>query len=166
MVKEKYRRNNHLDLYLRRANRYIFGLIVIFIPLYVLIKFTQNESIRVKSISNIIERIKEPIIWNVPEKGVRYSSYFKGMPEEGNKFVLIDIDIKALMKIGFPVVPRCFRLVDNKKVRYYPRTHSPFFIAHGDSFYMEQDRSFNGTLLFEIPVNRKANNLLFDRYQN
>ncbi len=154
-----------MDLYLRRVNRYILGLIVVLIPLYILIKFTQNESIRVKSISDIVERIKEPIVWSVPEKGVRYISYFKGMPDEGNKFVLIDVEIKALMKIGFPVIPRCFRLVDNISTRYYPRTHSPFFISYGDSFYMEQNESFKGTLLFEIPINRTANNLLFDRYQ-
>ena len=43
--------------------------------------------------------------------------------------------------------------------------NSPFFIAYGDSFYMERDETFSGTLLFEIPIDRKANNLLFDRYQ-
>ena len=165
MPKRNHRRTNNLDLYLHRLNRYILGLIVVFIPLYILLKFTQNESIRVKSISDVIERIKEPVVWSVPEKGVRYTSYFKGVPDEGNKFVLIDVEIKAMMKIGFPVVPRCFRLVDDTRTRYYPRTHSPFFIAYGDSFYMEQDATFNSTLLFEIPLDRKANNLLFDRYQ-
>ena len=80
-------------------------------------------------------------------------------------FVLVDIKMKAMMKIGFPVVPRCFRLVDDIKTRYYPRTHSPFFIAYGDSFYMDQDATFDGTLLFEIPLHRTASNLLFDRFQ-
>ncbi len=160
-----FKKSSSLDLYLRRLNRYLLGVVVVFIPIYIFLKFASDESIRIKSIGEVIERIKEPIVWSVPRNGVRYASYFKGVPDEGNKFVLVDIKMKAMMKIGFPVVPRCFRLVDDIKTRYYPRTHSPFFIAYGDSFYMDQDATFDGTLLFEIPLHRTASNLLFDRFQ-
>ena len=160
-----YKKPNSLDLSLRRFNRYLLGVVVAFIPIYILSKFASDESLRIKSIGEVIERIKDPIVWSVPRNGVRYASYFKGVPDEGNKFVLVDIKMKAMMKIGFPVVPRCFRLVDDTKTRYYPKTHSPFFIAFSDSFYMDQDATFDGTLLFEIPIHRKASNLLFDRFK-
>ena len=93
-----FKKSSSLDLYLRRLNRYLLGVVVVFIPIYIFLKFASDESIRIKSIGEVIERIKEPIVWSVPRNGVRYASYFKGVPDEGNKFVLVDLKMKAMMK--------------------------------------------------------------------
>lgn len=163
----RQRRDNksRLDANLRVLNRLVLGGVAVFIPVYFALRFTGGEAKKLENISEVFSRIKNPIVWSVPANGVRYVNYFQGVPDEGNKFVLVDVHMKARMRIGFPVVPRCFRLVDDLNIRHYPRSHSPFFIAYGDSFYMDQDEAFAGKLLFEIPANRKAANLLFDRFK-
>jgi hypothetical protein len=156
---------SRLDANMRLLNRLVLGGVAVFIPLYFIIRFTGGEAKKIENIGAVFSRIKNPIVWSVPANGVRYLTYFQGVPDEGNKFVLVDVEMQARMRIGFPVVPRCFRLVDDMNIRHYPRSHSPFFIAYGDSFYMDQDGKFSGKLLFEIPADRKAENLLFDRYK-
>ncbi len=158
-------KKKRLDANVRMLNRLVLGGVAVFIPVYFALRFTGGEAKKLENISEIVGRIKNPILWSVPPDGVRYVNYFQGVPDEGNKFVLVDVNMKARMRIGFPVVPRCFRLVDDLDIRHYPRSHSPFFIAYGDSFYMGQDEEYIGKLLFEIPANRKAENLLFDRFQ-
>lgn len=165
MNKRRSNKQSRIDANMRMLNRLILGGVAVFVPLYLLVRFTGGEAKKIENIGQVLSRIKEPIVWSVPEKGMQYLTYFQGAPDKGNKFVLIDVQIKARMRIGFPVVPRCFRLVDNLNIRHYPRSHSPFFIAHSDSFYMDSDEEFFGRLLFEIPANRKAENLLFDRYK-
>lgn len=165
MNKRRSNKQSRIDANMRMLNRLILGGVAVFVPLYLLVRFTGGEAKKIENIGQVLSRIKEPIVWSVPEKGMQYLTYFQGAPDKGNKFVLIDVQIKARMRIGFPVVPRCFRLVDDLNIRHYPRSHSPFFIAHSDSFYMDSDEEFFGRLLFEIPANRKAENLLFDRYK-
>jgi hypothetical protein len=162
----RYRRGGKgRDAYLRILNRLVLGGVAMFVPLYFAVKLTGGEAEKLANMSEVFRHIKEPIVWNVPEGGVRYVKYFQGTADTGNKFVLVDVEMEARLRIGFPVVPRCFRLVDDLNTRHYPRSHSPFFIAYGDSFYMAQGDVFTGQLLFEIPAGRKANNLLFDRYK-
>ncbi len=153
------------DAYLRLLNRVVLGGVAIFVPVYFAARLTGGEAEKLANMSEAFSNIKNPIIWNVPAGGVRYVNYFQGMADSGNKFVLVDVEMEARMRIGFPVVPRCFRLVDDLNTRHYPRSHSPFFITYGDSFYMAEGDVFAGKLLFEIPADRKANNLLFDRYK-
>ena len=165
MNKRRRNKQSRLDANMRMLNRLILGGVAVFVPLYLIVRFTGGEAKKIENISQVFSRIKEPIICSVPKKGVQYLTYFQGVPDTGNKFVLIDVQIEARMRIGFPIVPRCFRLVDDLNIRHYPRSHSPFFIAYSDSFYMDSDEKFSGKLLFEIPANRKAENLLFDRYR-
>ena len=165
MNKRRRSKQSCLDANMRMLNRLILGGVAVFVPLYLIVRFTGGEAKKIQTIGEVFSQIKEPIVWSVPERGVQYLTYFQGSPDEGNKFVLIEVQMKARMRIGFPVVPRCFRLVDDLNIRHYPRSHSPFFIAHSDSFYMDSDEEFSGKLLFEIPANRKAENLLFDRYK-
>ena len=70
------------------------------------------------------------------------------------------------MKIGYPIVPKCFRLVDDKGWRHFPLSRSPLFITRGDSFYLDRDERLEAELLFEIPEERSAERMLFDRYQD
>jgi hypothetical protein len=165
MNRSRKMNNKSRDAYLRLLNRVVLGGVALFIPVYFAVRLTGGEAKKLANMSEVFSNIKNPIIWSVPEGGVRYVNYFQGVADTGNKFVLVDVEMEARMRIGFPVVPRCFRLVDNLNTRYYPRSHSPFFIAYGDSFYMAENEVFNGKLLFEIPADRKANNLLFDRYK-
>ena len=69
------------------------------------------------------------------------------------------------MKIGYAVVPQCFRLVDDEGNQYYPLSRSPLFLELTDEFFLDQDDVVNGELLFEIPQERSSSRLLFDRYQ-
>ena len=165
MNKRRRSKQSRLDANMRMLNRLILGGVAVFVPLYLIVRFTGGEAKKIEHIGQVFSHIKEPIVWSVPERVVQYLAYFQGAPDEGNKFVLIEVQMKARLRIGFPVVPRCFRLVDDLNIRHYPRSHSPFFIAHSDSFYMDSDEEFSGKLLFEIPANRKAENLLFDRYK-
>jgi hypothetical protein len=165
MNKRRRSKQSRLDANMRMLNRLILGGVAVFVPLYLIVRFTGGEAKKIENIAQVFSHIKEPIVWSVPERGVQYLTYFQGAPDEGNKFVLIEVQMKARMRIGFPVLPRCFRLVDDLNIRHYPRSHSPFFIAYSDSFYMDRDEEFSGKLLFEIPADRKAENLLFDRYK-
>jgi hypothetical protein len=158
-------RKSQRDANMRLLNRLVLGGFVLFVPIYLGIKITGGEAKKLENMSEIFRHLKEPIVWDVPEGGVRYANYFNGPPDEGNKFVLVDVDMTARLRIGFPVLPRCFRLMDSRKIRHYPLSRSPFFITYGDSFYMDKDETFAGKLLFEIPADRKAENLLFDRYK-
>ena len=88
-----------------------------------------------------------------------------GDPEAGRKFVLVQLRLEARMKIGYAVVPQCFRLVDDEGNQYYPLSRSPLFLELTDEFFLDRDEVVNGELLFEIPEERSTSRLLFDRYQ-
>ena len=126
---------------------------------------TGGSAEKLDLLPDLLSRIKTPIVWAVPPDGVSYLHYFKGKPDQGNKFVLVTFRMEARMKIGYPIVPRCFRLVDSADTLHYPLSRSPVFIERGDEFRLEQDDVFQSELLFEIPRERDAERLLFDRYQ-
>ncbi len=129
-----------------------------------MMRVTGGSLKRLQEMPAWLDRLKHPVVWEVPERGVRYMYFFYGKPSAGHKFVLIKIVMEARMKIGYPVVPRCFKLVDDQAKRYYPLSRSPLFIDRSDEFYMDRGDAFEGELLFEIPENREAIRLLFDRY--
>ena len=154
------------DQPLMRQIRFIVLICVaVFLPLYMAIRFTGGSTEKLKDLPELLDRVKRPLVWEVPEGGVQYLNFFHGEPSEGQKFVLVRVRMKARMKIGYPVVPKCFKLVDDKDRRYFPFSRSPLFIERSDEFYMDRDDAFEGELLFEIPLEREAVRLLFDRYR-
>ena len=150
---------------MRLVNRVVLGSCAVAVPLYIAIRLTGGSAERLQLLPDLLTRIKTPIVWQVPEDGVRYLHFFHGDAEEGYKFVLVKLRMEARMKIGYPVVPRCFRLVDDEDVMHYPLSRSPLFIEHTDEFYLDRDEILEGELLFEIPLERASNRLLFERYQ-
>ena len=154
-----------LEARMRALNRVVLLGVFLFLPLYLLVRFTGGSSEKLQELPDLIDRIKEPIVWEVPEGGVRYVHFFHGGPSAGAKFVLVHVRMEARIKIGFPVVPRCFRLVDDQNTRYYPLSRSPLFIEYTDEIWLDRGTALDGDLLFEVPVERSSTNLLFDRYQ-
>ena len=153
------------DERMRVLNRIVLIGVMLFMPLYLFIRFTGGSHEKLQELPELFERIKQPIVWEVPEDGVKYLTFFRGRPEEGFKFVLVRLRLEARMKIGFPIVPRCFKLVDDQQRRYFPLSHSPLFITYTDEIYLDRGTVLEGELLFEIPVERKSVHLLFARYQ-
>lgn len=150
---------------LRALNRGVLMLCAVFLPVYLAIRLTGGSAEKLDLLPDLLSRIKTPIEWSVPDDGVRYLHYFAGEPGQGNKFVVVGFHMEARMKIGYPIVPRCFRLQDSADTLHYPFSRSPVFIDRGDEFYLDQNDSLRGELLFEIPRHRDADRLLFERYQ-
>ena len=123
MNKRRRNKQSRLDANMRMLNRLILGSVAVFVPLYLIVRFTGGEAKKIENIGQVLSRIKEPIVWSVPEKGVQYLTYFQGAPDRAincsnrrpNKSAYAD---------RFPVVPRCFRLIDDLNIRHYPRSHS------------------------------------------
>ena len=150
---------------MKTVNRAVLLGAALFIPLYLMIRFTGGETSKLQQLPDMLGRLKTPLVWHVPEDGVRYLHFFHGEPEPGFKFVLVEVEMEARMKIGHPIVPKCFRLVDDIDTRHFPLARSPLFIERSDQFYLDKDEKFTGELLFHIPEERGAERLLFDRYQ-
>lgn len=146
---------------MRLLNRVVLGGCAVFVPLYLGLKLTGGSAEKLEQLPDLLSRIKTPIVWSVPEGGVRYL----GDPSEGHRFVLIRVHMEARMKIGYPVTPRCFRLMDDGENLHYPLSHSPLFIHRGDRFFLDRDDQLDDELVFEISGDRKAERLLFERYQ-
>jgi hypothetical protein len=149
---------------MRTLNRIVLLGAALFVPLYLGVRLTGSMN-RLESLPDALDRIKYPVVWSVPDDGVRDTDFFHGPPEEGHKFVIVRVQMEARMKIAYPVVPKCFRLVDDEQTRHYPLARSPLFIERTNQFYLDQDDFFEGELLFEIPHERKSERLLFDRYK-
>lgn len=140
-------------------------LSAVFVPVYIGIRLTGGSTEKLQQLPDLLDRVKTPVVWEVPEGGVRYMHFFHGEPSEGHKFVLVRVRMEARMKLGYPIVPRCFRLVDDQDRRHYPLSRSPLFIERSDAFYLDRDDGFEDELLFEISLKREAIRLLFDRYR-
>ena len=147
-------RKKLLNRRMRMLNRVVLGGAALFLPIYIGVTLTGESADKLENITNIFANINNQVSLTVPADGVRYMHFFHGPPEEGHKFVVIDIALQAHLHLAWPVVPR-----------YYPLSRSPFFIAHGVELAMEQKRVYEGQLLFEMSAERKHVNLLFDRYQ-
>ena len=158
-------RKKLLNRRMRMLNRVVLGGAALFLPIYIGVTLTGESADKLENITNIFAKINTQVSLTVPADGVRYMHFFHGPPEEGPKFVVIDMALQAHLLLAWPVVPRCFHLVDDAGVRYYPLSRSPFFIAHGVELGIEQKRVYEGQLLFEISAERKHVNLLFDRNQ-
>ena len=150
---------------LRTLNRIVLMGCAVFVPVYLAIRLTGGATEKLDELPDLLSRLKTPIVWEVPEGGVRYTRFFHAPPEEGNKFVLVRVLMEARMKIGYPVVPRCFQLVDDTGVRHYPKSRSPLFIGRGDQFRLDRGDTIDDELLFEIPETSGAERLTFKRYQ-
>lgn len=153
------------DARMRMLNRIVLGGTFLFMVVYLFVRFTGGSSAKLQDLPDLISRLKTPVVCQVPEDGVKYLNFFQGKPEEGHKFVLVQLRMEARMKIAFPVVPRCFRLVDDQNTRYFPFSHSPLFIEYSNVIQLDEGTVLEGELLFEIPSERKSVNLLFERYQ-
>ena len=127
--------------------------------------FTGGSVGQLEELPDLLGRLQKPIRWSVPDDGVRYLRFFHGYPAEGRKFVLVRVRMEARLKIGYPVVPRCFVLVAADGARYYPMSRSPMFTRLGDRFHLDRDDSIDEELLFEIPEEARAERLTFERYQ-
>ena len=150
---------------MKTLTRLVLGGCAVFVPLYMGIRLTGGSAEKLQQLPDLLSRVKTPIVWEVPADGVRYLHFFHGDAEAGRKFVLVRLRLEARMKIGFPIVPRCFRLVDDEESLYYPFSRSPLFIEWTDEFHLDRDDVVEGELLFEIPEDRQSSRLLFDRYQ-
>lgn len=151
---------------MRTLNRAVLMGAAVLVPLYLLFQLTKGPLDRLEELPQVFDRLKNPLVWEVPEDGVRYLDFFHGEPAAGKKFVLIEVHMTARLKIGYPVVPRCFRLVDDENTSYYPLSRSPLFIEHGIGFHLDRDDKIVGEVLFEIPRQRQSSRLLFDRYSD
>jgi hypothetical protein len=151
--------------HMRTMNRIVLLCSAIFIPLYLAIRLTGGSAAKLEELPDLLSRIKTPVVWEVPEDGVRYETFFHGYPDDGNKYVVVRVQMEARMKIGYDVVPRCFQLVDNSGLRHYPLSHSPIFIHLGDKFSLDRGDTLDEELLFEIPEAATADRLTFERFQ-
>ena len=158
-------RKDLLNRRMRMLNRVVLGGVALFLPIYIGVKVTSGSANKLENITDVFAQINNQVTLTVPPDGVRYMHFFHGPPDEGSKFVLVDINMQANLKFAWSVVPRCFQLVDDEGRRYYPLERSPFFIEHSNKFKMDRDQVFAGRLLFEIPTERKHVSLLFDRYK-
>ena len=150
---------------MKTLNRMVLGGCAVLVPLYAVIRLTGGSAEKLELLPDLVSRVKAPIVWEVPPDGVKHLHFFHGDPEVGHKFVLVQLRLEARMKIGYAIVPRCFRLVDDEDNQYYPLSRSPLFLERSDEFFLDRDDVVDGELLFEIPEDRSSSRLLFDRYQ-
>ena len=137
----------------------------VFVPVYIAIRLTGGSAQGLQELPDLLGRLKAPIVWQVPEDGVRYERFYHASPDEASKFVLVRVQMEARMKIGYPIVPKCFQLVDDTGTRHYPLSRSPMFIHRGVPFHLDRDDTLDEELLFEIPDGAIADRLTFERYQ-
>ncbi len=148
----------------RGPNGYVILAVLLLVPLYMVVRITGGSLDKLGELPDVLDRFQNPLVWSVPEGGVRYLHVFDGVPSEGNKFVLVQLKMEARMKIGYEIIPDCFRVVDDRNVRYRPLDRSPLFRNKSTSFRLNRGDTLYDELLFEIPLERKAVRLLFDRY--
>jgi hypothetical protein len=148
----------------RGPTGYVALAAILLVPLYVIVRVTEGSLDKVRDLPELLDRFQNPLVWKVPEGGVRYLHLFDGEPAEGNKFVLVQMQMEARMKIGYEITPDCFRLVDDVEETYVPLVRSPLFVNRSTSFRLDRGGSIDDELLFEIPLERKSVRLLFDRY--
>ncbi len=164
MVISADERKKQLSKRLRLLNRVVLGGVTLFVPIYIGVSLTGGSVDKLENLTNLFANINNQVALTVPVDGVRYMHFFHGPPDEGHKFVLIDVRLQVNLQLAWSIVPRCFQLVDDLGRRYYPLSRSPFFIAHTNEFKGTKGTVYEGQLLFEIPSDRKHESLLFDRY--
>ena len=148
----------------RWPNGYVVLAVLLLVPLYMVVRVTEGSLEKVRELPELIDRFQNPLVWSVPEGGVRYLHIFDGEPTDGSKFVLVQVQMEARMKIGYEITPASFRLVDDMDKNYLPLARSPLFLTRSASFSLDRGDVIEDELLFEIPLERKSVRLLFDRY--
>ncbi len=156
---------SRVEAYVVLLRRIVVPLALLGLPIYLFVRLAGGSGEKLDQLPDLFDRIQRPIICEVPDGGLRYVDYFRGPADTDHKFAVVDVRLAARIKIGFPVVPRSFRMVDDHNVRHYPLARSPFFIQYGNHIQLDQGDVLEGQLLFEIPRDRVATNLLFDRYE-
>ena len=73
-------------------------LSAVFVPVYIGIRLTGGSTEKLQQLPDLLDRVKTPVVWEVPEGGVRYMHFFHGEPSEGHKFVLVRVRMEARMK--------------------------------------------------------------------
>lgn len=164
MVVSASERKKQLNKRLRLLNRVVLGGATLFVPIYIGVSLTGGSADKLENLTHLFTNINNQVALTVPPDGVRYMYFFYGSPDEGHKFVLINVRLQVNLQLAWAIVPRCFQLVDDRGRRYYPRLRSPFFIEHSDELEGARGAVYEGQLLFEIPVERQHDSLLFDRY--
>ncbi len=164
MVLPAKERKKQFNKRLRMLNRVVLGGVSLFVPIYIGVSLTGGSADKLENLTNLFANINNQVALTVPADGVRYMHFFHGPPDEGHKFVLVDVRLQVNLQLAWAIVPRCFQLVDGQGRRYYPLSRSPFFIAHTDQLKGTKGKVYEGQLLFEIPAERKHESLLFDRY--
>ena len=164
MVIKASERKKQLNKRLRMLNRVVLGGVTLFVPIYIGVSLTGGSADKLENLTNLFANINNQVALTVPVDGVRYMHFFHGPPDEGHKFVLVDVQLQVNLQLAWVIVPKCFQLVDDGGRRYYPLSRSPFFIAHTDQLKGTKGEVYEGQLLFEIPSERKHESLLFDRY--
>ena len=164
MVIKASERKKQLNKRLRMLNRIVLGGVTLFVPIYIGVSLTGGSADKLENLTNLFANINNQVALTVPVDGVRYMHFFHGPPDEGHKFVLIDVRLQVNLQLAWVIVPKCFQLVDDGGRRYYPLSRSPFFITHTDQLKGTKGEVYEGQLLFEIPSERKHESLLFDRY--
>lgn len=150
---------------MRNLSRAVLLGSVVFVPLYFAIRLTGGTAEGLQELPDLLGRLRAPIIWKVPADGVRCERFYHASPSAGNMFVLVRVQMEARMKIGYPIVPKCFQLVDDAGTRHYPLTRSPMFIHRGVPFHLNRDDTLDDELLFEVPDGAIGDHLTFERYQ-
>lgn len=164
MVISASERKKQFNKRMRLLNRVVLGGATLFVPIYIGVSLTGQSADKLENLTDLFANINNQVALTVPPDGVRYMYFFHGSPDEGHKFVLIDVRLQVNLQLAWAIVPRCFQLVDDRGRRYYPLSRSPFFIAHSDELKGERGAVYEGQLLFEIPAERAHDSLLFDRY--
>ena len=149
----------------RWPNGYVVLAVLVLVPLYMVVRVTGGSLEKVRELPELIDRFQNPLVWSVPEGGVRYLHVFDGEPTEGHKFVLVQIRMEARMKIGYEITPANFRLIDDTDESYLSLFRSPLFLHKSTRFGLDRGEVFEDDLLFEIPLERKSVRLLFDRHR-
>ena len=166
MVISASERKKQFNRRMRLLNRVILGGVTLFVPIYIGVSLTGESADKLENLTDLFANINNQVALTVPPDGVRYMYFFHGAPDEGHKFVLINVRLQVNLQLAWAIVPRCFQLVDDRGRRYYPRSRSPFFITHSTELKGARGAVYEGDLLFEIPAERTHDSLLFDRYND
>ena len=165
MVIKASERKKQLNKRLRMFNRFVLGGVTLFVPIYIGVSLTGGSADKLENLDQPVRQHQQP---SCPDgtrgRGGAYMHFFHGSPDEGHKFVLIDVRLQVNLQLAWVIVPKCFQLVDDGGRRYYPLSRSPFFITYTDQLKGTKGEVYEGQLLFEIPSERKHESLLFDRY--
>ena len=83
--------------------------------------------------------------------------------DTGYKRVTIYLRIRCQRNLPFPVVPKCFTLVDSLGQGYQPLAASALFVEKGEEFWLQEGEVLKSSLFFEIPKDARPYRLRFNQ---